>query len=186
MDIQLAIRFLKGEFDPEYSRAKTMQLLEQAKRNNPKTHVVKAASDWGYDDTKAGRRKLKPHLLDRLKKVATGIIYTPSGKYQSQVKAFNKYYYLGVFDTEEEALQARNDAKAKLKVGEFVYRGEAVVDVKERDRCGIPKYIYFNVKLDKYYVQKKVNGVVRNFGRYATLEEAIARLNEVDNASKNT
>ena len=34
MDIQLAIRFLKGEFDPEYSRAKTMQLLEQANRNH--------------------------------------------------------------------------------------------------------------------------------------------------------
>ena len=109
MDIQLAIRFLKGEFDPEYSRAKTMQLLEQAKRNNPKTYVVKAASDWGYDDTKAGRRKLKPHLLDRPKKVTTGIIYTPSGKYQSQVKAFNKYYYLGVFDTEEEAIALANN-----------------------------------------------------------------------------
>ena len=179
-----AIDFLSGKYDPDFKKAQYLARIAQAKLNKPKTVSVKVASDWGIDD-KAHGGKPKP-VRKREKRVYgidgyPSVMLTGSGKYQVQIKHWNRNFYLGIFDTIEEAAHARDTAKAQLMAGTYVYKGVLIVDErpkKIRDTT-LPKFIYWSKDKGKYIIQRTLGGKKLAQGTYKTLEEAVAKLQEL-------
>ena len=179
-----AIDFLSGKFDPEYKKAQHLARIAQAKINKPKTVSVKVASDWGIDD-KAHGGKPKP-VRKREKRIyaidgCPSVMQTGAGKYQVQIKHWNKNFYLGVFDTIEQATHARDTAKAELIAGTYIYKGVLAVDErpKKKKDSMLPKYIYWSKDKNKYLIQRTLGGKKLSHGTYKTLEEAVERLKEL-------
>ena len=185
MNTEMVIRFLRGEFDPEYKKVTMAQRLEQAKLNKPETRKMQVYSDWAFSISYGGKPKVPPKPKpERKAATSAGIYPTKNGRFQAQFKAFGTFYYLGIFDTEEEAAKVRAEAKDKLKRGEFKYKGQLVVDTRERAKLGLPQYIHYRYTKRSYMVQKRINGKVMYLGSFKTLEEAEAKLREVDSESR--
>lgn len=182
MNIEMVVRFLKGEFDPEYRKQGYGVKKLRARLNKPETTKVQLYSDWAFSISYGGKPKMPPKpKADRKVATSAGIYPTKNGRFQSQFKAFGAFYYLGTFDTEEEAVRVRKEAKDKLKRGEFRYKGKLVVDTRERAKLNLPQYIHYRDAKRSYMVQKRIDGKVVYLGSFKTLEEAEAKLREVDN-----
>ena len=179
-----AIDFLSGKFDPDYKKAQYLGRIAQARLNKPKTVSVKVESDWAYEPPD---RPVKPKMTKpRAKRIyqidgTPSVMLTAGGKYQVQIKHWARNFYLGVFDTIEEAVTARDTAKAELIAGTFVYRGKIAVDerVRKKKASELPKFIYWSKDKNKYLIQRTLGGKKLAHGTYKTLEEAVNKLKEL-------
>ena len=184
MNTSIATAFLAGRYDPDFKKAKHLARIAQAKLNRPVTKTVKVASDWAYEPPD---RPVKPKVAKpRAKRIyqidgIPSVMLTAGGKYQVQIKHWARNFYLGVFDTIEEAVTARDTAKAELIAGTFVYRGKIAVDerVRKKKASELPKFIYWSKDKNKYLIQRTLGGKKLAHGTYKTLEEAVERLKEL-------
>ena len=179
-----AIDFLSGKYDPDYKKAQYLGRIAQARLNRPMTKTIKVESDWAYEPPD---RPVKPKVAKpRAKRIyqidgTPSVMLTAGGKYQVQIKHWARNFYLGVFDTIEEAVSARDTAKAELIAGTFIYRGKIAVDerVRKKKVSELPKFIYWSKDKGKYLIQRTLGGKKLAHGTYKTLEEAVAKLQEL-------
>ena len=177
------INFLSGKYDPEYKQVIYRTVREKAKASNAQTVTVKVVSDWGVDEKAKGGRPKKPKVRKDDKRIYAidgypAIMQTGGGRYQVQIKHWNRNFYLGVFDTIEEAVRVRDESKAQLIAGTFIYKGQLAVDErpKKRKKSELPKYIYWSRDKGRYLIQRTLNNKKYAHGTYKTLEEAINTL----------
>jgi hypothetical protein len=184
MKTSLAVAFLSGQYDPENKQESKKAKIVQARLSKPKTTVVKVVSDWAYEppDRPVKPKQPKPRAK-RIYQIdgIPSVMLTAGGKYQVQIKHWARNFYLGVFDTIEEAVTARDTAKAELIAGTFVYRGKIAVDerVRKKKASELPKFIYWSKDKGKYLIQRTLGGKKLAHGTYKTLEEAVERLKEL-------
>jgi len=184
MNIQTATAFISGQYDPEHKKAQYLERIANAKVNKPKTTVVKVVSDWAVDEKAKGGRPKKPRVRKPNPRIyavngAPAVMLTNGGKFQVQIKQIGRIFYLGVFDTLDEATRARDDAKAQIKAGTFIYKGELVVDERVKKSRELPKHIYYSRVKDRYLIQRTIDGRKFSYGTYHTLEEAANKLKEL-------
>ena len=184
MNIQTATAFISGQYDPEHKKAQYLERIANAKVNKPKTTVVKVVSDWAVDEKAKGGRPKKPRVRKEDKRIYAiegipAVMQTGGGRYQVQIKHWGRNFYLGVFDTVEQAIHARDTAKAQLKAGTFKHKGKIAVDERVKKSRELPKYIYYNPIKDRYLIQRTIDGRKFSYGTYHTLEEAVNKLKEL-------
>lgn len=186
MKSNLAVSFLSGQYDPEHKKAQYLGRITQAKINKPKTTVVKVVSDWGVDEKAKGGRPKKPKVRKDDKRIYAidgypAIMQTGGGRYQVQIKHWNRNFYLGVYDTIEAAVRVRDESKAQLIAGTFIYKGKLAVDERpqKRKQSELPKYIYWSKDKGRYLIQRTLNNKKYAHGTYKTLEEAVNKLKEL-------
>ena len=182
MNTSLAVSFLSGKYDPDYKKAHHLGRILQARLNKPKTTVVKVVSDWAMEEKhKGGRPKRKPQARVYCAQNEPGIMETEGGKFQVQIKHWRKSFYLGVFNTIEEAVRVRDESKAQLTAGTFIYKGQLVVDERQPKpkKSGLPKFVYYSKAKDRYLIQRTVDNKKYAHGTYKTLEEAVNKLKEL-------
>lgn len=155
-----AVDFIKGKYDPEYKRTELAAKLDKAKASNPKTVTVQVDSDWSID---------KAPKAVKSSDVDTSSIIQNNGKFIVQIRHRNQRLYLGTYHTLNDAVQARDKVKAKL----------LAANDKPNNR-DLPKHIYRNKK--RYIVQLTTKGRTVTYGSYVTVEEAINRLKELQDA----
>lgn len=178
MNIALSMAFIAGRYDPEHKRVRHLAKLVQAKLNKPKTSLVTVVSDYRMDDVKPV--KLNSKGVPAYRSISERCInLTEHGTYSVMFKAYDRSIYVGSFKTLEQAIAERDKAKADVKAGTYIYRGELLVDKRTKKDRGMPKHIYYNASQNRYQVQKDVEGKKKYFGAYKTLEEAIERLKEI-------
>jgi hypothetical protein len=179
-----AIDFLSGKYDPDYKKAQYLGRIAQARLNRPMTKTIKVESDWAYEppDRPVKPKQPKPRAK-RIYQIdgIPSVMLTAGGKYQVQIKHWTRNFYLGVFDTIEQAVHARDTAKAELIAGTFMYRGKIAVDerVKKKKASELPKFIYWSKDKGKYLIQRTLGGKKFSYGTYHTLEEAVNKLKEL-------
>lgn len=184
MNTSIATAFLAGRYDPGYKKAQYLGRIAQARLNRPMTKTVKVESDWAYEPPD---RPVKPKVAKpRAKRIyqidgIPSVTLTAGGKYQVQIKHWARNFYLGVFDTIEEAVTTRDTAKAELIAGTFVYRGKIAVDerTKKKKVSELPKFIYWSKDKGKFLIQRTLGGKKLTRGTYKTVEEAVAKLQEL-------
>ena len=171
-------KFLKGEFDPEHRRVKTLERLVIAKLNKPETVKETVKSDWAFpEERKSYAASVKVRDLTK-NKLSVGVTMH-NGKYQAQITCFGKCLYLGSYETEELASQAFLKAKESVVKGELMHKGKLVEDNRKSEPINLPKFVYYHRGKDRYIVQKRTNGRDVNYGTFKVLEEAIHRLTEL-------
>jgi hypothetical protein len=141
-------------------------------------------SDWGVDEKAKGGRPKKPRVRKDDKRVYSidgipAVMLTGGGRYQVQIKHWNRNFYLGVFDTIEQAVHARDTAKAQLRAGTFEYKGKIAVDERPKKVRDLPKHIYYSKVKDRYLIQVTKNNNKLSYGTYRTLEDAVNKLKEL-------
>ena len=184
MKTSLAIAFLSGQYDPENKQESKKAKIVQARLSKPRTTVVKVVSDWAVDEKAKGGRPKKPRVRKEDKRIYAiegipAVMQTGGGRYQVQIKHWGRNFYLGVFDTVEQAIHARDTAKAQLKAGTFKHKGKIAVDERVKKSRELPKYIYYNPIKDRYLIQRTIDGRKFSYGTYHTLEEAVNKLKEL-------
>ena len=184
MNTSLAVAFLSGGYDPECKKTQYLNRIAQARLSKPKTTVVKVVSDWAEETKDRGGRPRKHKLRKNDKRVyaiegAPGVMQTGSNKYQVQIKHWNRNFYLGVFNTIEQAIKARDTAKAQLRAGTFKYKGKIAVDERPKKVRDLPKYIYYSAIKDRYLIQLTRDRKKTSYGTYRTLEDAVNKLKEL-------
>lgn len=106
---------LKWSLDREYARnAKTKILMHRYITDAPDWKVVDHINGDTLDNQRENLRIVNPFInaVNKTKSNKRGIRLNKSGKrYQARIRKNNKEYHLGVFDTYEEALEARRKAE---------------------------------------------------------------------------
>lgn len=173
MNIDLATAFLSGEFDPTHKQIKKKALVVRAKLFKPKTKTVKVKSDWSMDSEEKSRAVHIPRMAEIDADAVACVQMTRGGRFKVQFRHLSRLFYLGTFLTLADAVKTRDDAKARIKAGTFVYKGEAIANQSNKRPGKPPKYIQYIKRRDRYRVQRCVNGKTKSYGVFKTLEEAI-------------
>lgn len=115
--------------------------------------------------------------------------YTSSGiKYRAEIIYKHHKYFLGSFDTSEEAAQRRTEAEKQIKAGTFLEWFDDLYQKKKSKRnmhgaTGISSR--FQYGKTKYSAIIQVNKKTYHLGTWNTLEEAVAVRQEAEKQRAN-
>ena len=187
MDIALSIKFLSGKYDPDFRRSKTLDKIERARINKPKTTIVRRNLDLiireneDVEEVKYRRRTAAEMLDGETIDSPLGIRGITKNKYDGRwavrVRNGKKQYHVGVFEKLEDAVKARDKVYYAVQNGEFVHDNTYHTRLRQnRSERGLPPNVYHAVN-DRYSGKIMIKGAMYFLGTFDTIEEAQAAVN---------